>query len=96
MRALSLPTSAHHFFPTYKDLVSGLQHVGGGEPNAAEYGDCVVCVRSYKQINETAVLTYLKSTSRSNESFDARQLTRDAYLADMEVGTVLLVPPGVS
>ena len=67
-----------------------------GEPNAAAYGDCIVCGRSYEQIRETAVLTYLESTSRRGETHYDQQRRRDAYLAGMNQGTVLLVPRGVS
>ena len=67
-----------------------------GELNAAAYGDCIVCGRSYEQIRETAVLTYLESTSRRGETHYDQQRRRDAYLAGMNQGTVLLVPRGVS
>ena len=67
-----------------------------GEPNAAVYGECIVCGRSYEQIRETAVLTYLESTSRRNESYQERQRRRNAYFEGMNQGTVLLVPKGVS
>ena len=67
-----------------------------GEPNAAAYGDCIVCGKSYEQIRETAVLTYLESTSRRGETHYDQQRRRDAYLAGMNQGTVLLVPRGVS
>ena len=67
-----------------------------GEPNAAVYGECIVCGRSYEQSRETAVLTYLESTSRRDESYHERQRRRSAYLEGMNQGTVLLVPRGVS
>ena len=67
-----------------------------GEPNAAVYGDCIVCGRSYEQIRETAVLSYLESTSRRDESYQERQRRRDAYLAGMNQGTVLFIPREVS
>ena len=69
-------------------------HCGG--PNAAVYGDCIVCGRSYEQIRESAVLAYLESISTRNESYQERQRRRNAYLEGMNQGTVLLVPRGVS
>ena len=54
-------------------LNSNIQRIGVrigsncGEPNVAVYGECIVCVRSYEQIRETAVLTYLESTSGRGE-----------------------------
>ena len=67
-----------------------------GGPNAAVYGECIVCGRSYEQSRETAVLTYLESTSRRDESYKERQRRRNAYLEGMNQGTVLLVRRGVS
>ena len=67
-----------------------------GQPNQAQYGDCIVCGRSYEQIKETAVLGYLESTTYRGESYDNRQRRRDAYLAGMDQGTVLFIPRGVS
>ena len=67
-----------------------------GEPKAAAYGECIVCGRSYEQIRETAVLTYLESTSRRDESYQERQRRRNVYLEGMNQGTVLLVPREVS
>ena len=46
-----------------------------GEANAVVYGDCIVCGRSYEQIRETAVLSYLESTSKRDESYQERQKT---------------------
>ena len=67
-----------------------------GQPNQALYGDCIVCRRSYEQINETAVLGYLESTTYRGESYNDQQRRRDAYLAGMDQGTVLFIPRGVS
>ena len=67
-----------------------------GEPNLANYGDCVVCGRSYEQIKEMSALTFLESTTTSCESYAERQRRREAFLAGMETGTVLLVPRGLS
>ena len=69
-------------------------HCGG--PNAAIYGYCIVCGRSYEQIRETAVLAYLESTSTRDESYQEWQRRRNAYLEGINQGTVLLVPRGVS
>ena len=67
-----------------------------GEPNFANYGDCVVCGRSYEQIKEMSALTFLESTTTSGESYAERQRRREAFVAGMETGTVLLVPRGLS
>ena len=67
-----------------------------GEPNAAVYGECIVSGRSFEQICETAVLTYLESTSRRDEPYQERQRRRNAYLEGMNQRTVLLFPRGVS
>ena len=67
-----------------------------GDPNAAVYGECIVCGRSYEHIRETAVLTYLESTSRRDESYQERQRRRNEYLESMNQGTVLSVHRGVS
>ena len=67
-----------------------------GQPNQAQYGDCIVCRRSYEQIKETAVLGYLEPTTYRGESYNDQQRRRDAYLAGMDQGTVLFIPRGVS
>ena len=67
-----------------------------GQPNTATYGDCIVCGRSYEQINETAVLDYLENTTNLHETYGERLKRRAAYLAGMDQGTVLFVPRGVS
>ena len=67
-----------------------------GQPNQAQYGDCIVCSRSYEQIKETAVLEYLESTTYRGERYDERQRRRNAYLAGMDQGRVLFIPRGVS
>ena len=67
-----------------------------GEPNFANYGDCVVCGRSYEQIKEMPALTFLELTTTSGESYAERQRRREAVIAGMETGTVLLVPRGLS
>ena len=63
----------------------------GGLPNQAPYGDCIVCGKSYEQIKETAVLGYLESTTHRGESYNEQQRRRDASLAGMDQGIVLLV-----
>ena len=67
-----------------------------GQPNQAQYGDCIFCGRSYEQIKETAVLGYLESTTYLGENYNGQQRRRDAYLAGMDQGTVLFIPSGVS
>ena len=67
-----------------------------GEPNFANYGGCVVCGRSYEQVKEMSALTFLESTTTSGESYAERQRRREAFVAGMETGTVLLVPRGLS
>ena len=49
-----------------------------GQPNQAQYGDCIVCGRIYEQIKETAVLEYLESTTYRGESYNDQQRRRDA------------------
>ena len=46
------------------------------EPNFANYGDCLVCGRSYEQIKEMSALTFLESTTTSGESYAERQRRR--------------------
>ena len=67
-----------------------------GQPNTAQYGDCIICGRNYEQIKETAVLSYLEATTYRGETYGERLKRRDAYLAGMDQGTVLFVPRGVS
>ena len=67
-----------------------------GEPNFANYGDCVVCGRSYEQIKEMSALIFLESTTTNGESYAERQRRREAFIAGIETGTVLLVPRGLS
>ena len=67
-----------------------------GQPNTAQYGDCIVCGRSYEQIKETAVLDYLDNTTHPGETYVESLKRRDAYLAGMDQGTVLFIPRGVS
>ena len=67
-----------------------------GQPNQAQYGDCIVCGRIYEQIKETAVLGYLESTTYRGESYNDQQRRRDAFLAGMDQGAVLFIPRGVS
>ena len=56
------------------------------------YGDCVVCGKSYEEIREIAALNFLESTAMSIETYNERQRRREAFMAGMETGTVLLVP----
>ena len=67
-----------------------------GEMNVAIYGDCFVCGSSYEQIRETAVLTYLESTSRRDDSYQERQRPRNAYLEGLNQAKILYVLRGVS
>ena len=66
-----------------------------GQPNTAQYGDCIVCGRNYEQIKETAVLGYLEATTYGGEPYGEQLRRREAYLAGMDQGTVLFVPRGV-
>ena len=67
-----------------------------GEPNFANYGDCVVCGRTYEQIREISALTFLEATTTSNDTYAERRRIMEAFIAGMETGTVLLVPRGLS
>ena len=71
-----------------------------GQPNTANYGDCIVCGPSYEQIKETAVLDYLENSTNLHETYGKRLKRRQAYLAGMDQGTVLfkffLIPVGKS
>ena len=67
-----------------------------GEPNFANFGDCVVCGRTYEQIREISALTFLEATTTSGETYAERRRRREAFIAGMETGTVLLVPRGLS
>ena len=67
-----------------------------GQPNTAQYGDCIVCGRNFEQIKETAVLGYLEATTYRGEPYGEQLRRREAYLAGMDQGTVLFVPRGVS
>ena len=67
-----------------------------GQPNTAQYEDCIVCGRNYEQIKETVELSYLKKTAYRSETYRKRLRKRNAYLARMDQGTVLFVSRGVS
>ena len=67
-----------------------------GQPNTAQYGDCIVCGPNYEQIKETAVLGYLEATTYRGEPYGEQLRRREAYLAGVDQGTVLFVPRGVS
>ena len=66
-----------------------------GQPNQAQYGDCIVCCRTYEQIKKTAMLGYVESTTCHEERYDERQRRRISSLAGMDQGTVLFIPSGV-
>ena len=63
-----------------------------GQPNTAQYGDCIICGRNYEHIKETAALSYLEATTYRGETYGARLRRREAYLAGMDQGTLLFVP----
>ena len=67
-----------------------------GQPNTAQYGDCIVCGRSYEQVKETVGLSYFESTTYRGETYGERLRRLEACLAGMDQGTVLFVPRGVS
>ena len=67
-----------------------------GQPNTAQYGDCIICGHNYEQIKETAVLSYLEAKTHRVENYGERLRRQDPYLAGMDQGTVLFVPRGVS
>ena len=41
-----------------------------GQPSQAQYGDCIICGRSYEQIKETAVLENLESTTYRGDGYN--------------------------
>ena len=43
-----------------------------GQPNAAQYGDCIVYSRNNEQIEERAVLNYLENTTHICETYGVR------------------------
>ena len=61
-----------------------------GEPNFANFGDCLVCGRTYEQIREMSALTFLEATTTSNETYAERPRRRETFIAGMETGQVFL------
>ena len=69
------PTYSNFGYTTLDQLHQQLQpnaHIQGisvrisshcGQPNQTQYGDFIVCGRSYEQTEETAVLGYLEATT---------------------------------
>ena len=50
-----------------------------GQPNTAQYGDCIACGRKYEQIKEAAVLGYLEATTYRGEPY-ADQLRDERHI----------------
>ena len=58
--------------------------------------DCIICGRSYEQIVEDTVQTYLQRTMEEGEAAGSVELRKRAVLAGMEAGTFMFVPRGLS
>ena len=67
-----------------------------GEPNYIQRGDCTVCGKSFATIQEEITLGYLERTHSPEETYAQRIRRRNAFLAGMNAGSVILVPGGVS
>ena len=79
------------------NLVSGhWENITLAEPKAAKYSDCIICGRSYEQIVEETVQTYLQRTMEEGEATGSIELRKRAFLAGMEAGTFMFVPRGLS
>ena len=66
-----------------------------GQPNTAQYGDCIVTGQNYGQIKETAVLGYLEATFYRGEPYGEQLRRREAYLAGMDQGVTVRARPGL-
>ena len=67
-----------------------------GEPKYFQRGDCTVCGKSFATIQEEITLGYLEKTHVPEETYAQRIRRRNAFLAGMSAGSVILVPGGVS
>ena len=67
-----------------------------GEPNYIQQGHCTVCGKSFATIQEEITLGYLEQTHIPEETYAQRIRRRNAFLAGMRAGSVILVPGGVS
>ena len=62
----------------------------------ANYSDCVICGKSTVRIQSEAVMEYLRKTAILGESADQLEARKKAFMEGMQVGTLLLLPGGVS
>ena len=79
--------------------ITGLAISAGGscgEPNYIQRGHCTVCGKSFATIQEEITLGNLEQTHIPEENYAKRIRRRNAFLAGMRAGSVILVPGGVS
>ena len=67
-----------------------------GQPNETFHKGCVVCGKSYHEINEDSTLGYLERTHVRGETYDQQLARRQAFQAGMKARSFIFVPRGVS
>ena len=67
-----------------------------GEPNYIQRGDSTVCGKLFATTQEEITLGYLEQTHIPEENYAQRIRRRNAFLAGMRAGSVILVPGEVS
>ena len=65
-------------------------------PISLNYSDCMICGRTLDQIRGEAIEDYLRNTRRINETPAMREMKKQAFIAGMEMGTLLFIPAGLS
>ena len=65
-------------------------------PISLNYSDCMICGRTLEQIRGEAIEDYLRNTRRVNETQAMREMKKQAFIASMEMGTLLFIPAGLS
>ena len=63
-----------------------------GEPNYIQRGYCTVCGKSFATIQDEITLGYLEQTHIPEKNYVQRIRRRNAFLAGMRAGSVILVP----
>ena len=63
-----------------------------GEPSYIQSGDCTVCGKSFASIQEEITLEHLEQTHMPGEKYAQRIQRRNAFLAGMRAGSVILIP----
>ena len=67
-----------------------------GEPHYIQRGDCTLCGKSFATIQKEITLGYLEKTHIPERTYAQRIRSKNAFLAGMSAGSVILVPGGVS